>query len=195
MAITAQNRTDSVTTTDDSNTTKEGNNESSSVFLQSPQETHTAFRETSQESVRTVISPSLSFTDFKSYADAGLSRLNILNSLLTIPQPSSADIKASADVLSNISEKDAAEILGGRFPGLLDSLQLTELRRDPEQFSAVLSKATESLTKRKWIDIFNKNVEIYSEEGEELKREIKVLPQELLDSYSTWDTLTEQYNV
>lgn len=195
MAITAQNRTDSVTTTDDSNTTKEGNNESSSVFLQSPQETHTAIRETSQESVRTVISPSLSFTDFKSYADAGLSRLNILNSLLTIPQPSSADIKASADVLSNISEKDAAEILGGRFPGLLDSLQLTELRRDPEQFSAVLSKATESLTKRKWIDIFNKNVEIYSEEGEELKREIKVLPQELLDSYSTWDTLTEQYNV
>lgn len=195
MAITAQNRTDSVTTTDDSNTTKEGNNESSSVFLQSPQESHTAIRETSQESIRTVISPSLSFTDFKSYADAGLSRLNILNSLLTIPQPSSADIKASADVLSNISEKDAAEILGGRFPGLLDSLQLTELRRDPEQFSAVLSKATESLTKRKWIDIFNKNVEIYSEEGEELKREIKVLPQELLDSYSTWDTLTEQYNV
>jgi len=195
VAITAQNRTDSVTTNDDSNTTKEGNNESSSVFLQSPQETHTVIRETSQESVRTVISPSLSFTDFKSYADVGLSRLNILNSLLTIPQPSSADIKASADVLSNISEKDAAEILGGRFPGLLDSLQLTELRRDPEQFSAVLSKATESLTKRKWIDIFNKNVEIYSEEGEELKREIKVLPQELLDSYSTWDTLTEQYNV
>ena len=195
MAITAQNRTDSVTTNDDSNTTKEGNNESSSVFLQSPQETHTAIRETSQESVRTVISPSLSFTDFKSYADAGLSRLNILNSLLTIPQPSSADIKASADVLSNISEKDAAEILGGRFPGLLDSLQLTELRRDPEQFSAVLSKATESLTKRTWTDIFNKRVELYSEEGEELKREIKVLPQELLDSYSTWDTLTEQYNV
>ena len=195
MAITAQNRTDSVTTNDDSNTTKEGNNESSSVLLQTPQETHTAIRETSQESVRTVISPSLSFTDFKSYADAGLSRLSILNSLLTLPQPSSADIKASADVLSNISEKDAAEILGGRFPGLLDSLQLTELRRDPEQFSAVLSKATESLTKRKWIDIFNKNVEIYSEEGEELKREIKVLPQELLDSYSTWDTLTEQYNV
>lgn len=200
VAISAENQSiregDSITTAD--NSVNEGNKE---VNPNAPQDSaaQTDILQISHDSVRTVITPSISFLDFKSYSDNSVSRLSIMKSLLTSFPPSAADIKASADVLLNLPEEDAAEIFRP-FPGLLESLSLDELRSDPEQFSAVLSKATETLqVKNKWANFFDERAALHGEEQDAEvdahEQEIAYIPQELLDNHGTWDALTDKYKV